>query len=92
MVEVEPLCQWPAGVEGEANAGVLLEKVEHRQVGIAVGLLDDPVEVADGLVVMENKHEADSGVHRWPPSGDSSRASPSPRSRRADSVAETVEM
>jgi hypothetical protein len=39
------------------------EQFQERQVAVPVGLFDDAVEVADRLVVMENKNEPDGGRH-----------------------------
>ena len=53
----------PAVVEGEADAGMALEGLEHRQVGPVVRLGDDPAEVADRLVVVEGQGERDPPRH-----------------------------
>jgi hypothetical protein len=47
-------------MEGDANAWMTLEGIEHRQVGLLVGLGDDPAEVADGLVVVKREGERDA--------------------------------
>jgi hypothetical protein len=44
-------------VEGEADAGMALEGLEHRQVGVVVRLGDHPAEIPDGLVVMKRQRE-----------------------------------
>ena len=45
------------------DAGVALERLEHRQIGPVVGYGDDPAEVADGLVVVECQGERDPAGH-----------------------------
>jgi hypothetical protein len=35
--------------------GIGFEDIEERQVAVAISLLDDPIEIADRLVVMENQ-------------------------------------
>jgi hypothetical protein len=50
-------------VEGEADAGMTLEGVEHRTVGVLEGLGDHPAEVADGLVVVEGQGQRDPAGH-----------------------------
>jgi hypothetical protein len=56
-------------VEGEVDAGVTLQRIEHRQVGVVVGVGDDPAEVADGLVVMKRQGERDSRSQTCPRCG-----------------------
>ena len=69
MVTVEPLHQRTAGVEGQPNAGMTFEQFQQRQVAVVVGLFDDPIEVADWLVVMEDEDEPNGRRHggnrRW---------------------------
>ena len=60
MLGDQPLEERTRVVEGEADARVALEGLDHRQVGVAVGLLDDPAEVADRLVVVEGQGEGDA--------------------------------
>jgi hypothetical protein len=38
-----------------------LEQFEQRQITVLIRLLDDIVEVADGLMVVEDEDEADGG-------------------------------
>ena len=59
----EPLEQGTGVVESDANAGVALEGLDHRQVGAVVGLGDDPAEVADRLMVVERESQADAAGH-----------------------------
>src|SRR5579859_3275171 len=40
-----------------------LQGPQHRLVGRPVGLLDDPLEVSDRLMVMEDQGEADASDH-----------------------------
>jgi hypothetical protein len=47
-------------VEGEVDARVVLEGLEHRQVGALVGLGNHPAEVADGLVIVERQRYRDA--------------------------------
>ena len=59
MVAVEPLSQRAACVERQPDPGMAFEEFQKRQVAVPVCLLDDAVEVADGLVVVENEDEPD---------------------------------
>ena len=46
-----------------------LQQVEEWSVAVDVGLLEDAVEVADRLVIMQDEDEAYGGVHRVVPWG-----------------------
>ena len=46
-------------METDAHARMPFERGDHRQVRLLVMLLIDPAEVADGLVIVENKPEHD---------------------------------
>jgi hypothetical protein len=50
-------------VEGDADAWVALEGVDHREVGAVVGLGDYPPEIADGLMVVEGQRQRDPASH-----------------------------
>ena len=60
----QPFQQRARGVQDEGDLGIALEHVEERQVAVAVGLLEDAVEVADGLVVVQGEDQADAGHER----------------------------
>ena len=64
VVPVEPFGQRSARMERQPDAGMPFEQFQERQVAVLVGLLDDAVEVADGLVVVENEDEPDGGRHK----------------------------
>ena len=59
-----PLQQRPGVVQAEVDAGVPLERVEHGRVGVLENVLDDPAEVADGLVVVDDECEGNGSSHR----------------------------
>ncbi|MNX86504.1 hypothetical protein D3C86_1183900 [compost metagenome] len=59
VVLQEPFEQGPRVVQGDADAGMAREDLEKRQVGAGVGLLDDPVPVPEGLVVVHPQGEVD---------------------------------
>ena len=63
MVGVEPFGKRATGVDGDADAGVALEEIEERLVGILPGLFEDAVEIADRLMVVDHEDEPDSGGH-----------------------------
>jgi hypothetical protein len=56
----EPGEQRAGVVEGEADAGVPLQRLEHRQIGLLVRLRDHPAEVAHRLVVVEGEGKANA--------------------------------
>ena len=66
VVGVEPLGERAAGVDGDADAGVALEEIEERLVGILPGLFEDAIEVADRLMVVDHEDEPDGGGHAGP--------------------------
>ena len=61
MASVEPFGERAARVQAEPHAGMPLEQFEQWQVAVLIGLLDDVVEVADGLMIVEDEDEADGG-------------------------------
>ena len=66
MVAVQPLRQRSARVQGQPDTGMAFEQFQQRQVAVAVGLFDDTVKIADGLMVVENEDEPDGGRHGEP--------------------------
>jgi hypothetical protein len=50
-------------VEGDPDARVTLEGLDHGQVGALVRLRDHPAEVADRLVVVERQGQRDPASH-----------------------------
>ena len=44
---------------------IALEDVEERPIAVLIGLLEDVVEVADGLMIVQDEDEADGVRHRW---------------------------
>ena len=65
MMPIEPFGQGAAGVQGQSDAGVAFEHLQKRQIAVAVRLLDHAVEIADGLMVVQDEDEADGGRHGW---------------------------
>jgi hypothetical protein len=61
MAAIEPLGERAARVQAEPHAGMPLEQFEQRQITVLIRLLDDIVEVADGLMVVEDEDEANGG-------------------------------
>ena len=64
VVPVKPFGQWATGMQCQSNAGMTFKQFQERQVAVLVGLLDDAVKVADGLVVVEDEDEPDGGRHK----------------------------
>ena len=65
VLGVEPLHQRAAGVQGDLQRLVAGEHVEERPVAVLVGLLEDVVEIADRLVVVQGQDEADGDWACW---------------------------
>ena len=63
MVDVEPLHQRPAGVQGHLQARIALEDVQKRPVAVLIGLLENVVEIADRLMVVQDKQEPNAVRH-----------------------------
>ncbi len=61
----QPLEQRARVVQRQPDAGVALERLEHRQVGLAVDLREHPAEVADGLVIVDRQRQRDPRGHRF---------------------------
>ena len=59
----DPVEEGTGVVESELNAGMPFEGLEHRQVGLFVGLGNDPAEVADGLVVVDRQRYRNASGH-----------------------------
>ena len=51
-------------MQADPNAGMPLEQLEHWQIAVLIGLLNDIVEVADRLVVVDDKDKADRSSHQ----------------------------
>ena len=64
VVRVQPLHQRAAGVQPHLQLRIALEDVEKRPVAVLVRLLEDVVEVADRLMVVQDEDEADGVRHR----------------------------
>ena len=63
LLDDHPLEERARVVEADANAGMPLEGGQHRLVGRPERLLDDPPEVAHGLMVVEDEGERDARRH-----------------------------
>jgi len=62
--------QAPGAVDGQGQAGAgLRDGLQERMVGADDRVVDDPVEVADGLVVMDTEEEVEQGVTHDPGPG-----------------------
>ena len=59
----EPLQQRAGVVQRQANPGMALERLDHREVGLLVDLGEDPPEVADRLMVMQGQRQGDARCH-----------------------------
>jgi hypothetical protein len=64
MVGVEPFHQRPARVQRELQARIAFEQIEKRLITVAIGLLEYVIEIADGLMIVQDKDEPD-GLHFW---------------------------
>ena len=69
VLAVEPFCERSARVQAEPDAGMPLEQIQQREITIAVGLFDHLVEVADGLMIVEDEDEANGSRHEWARTG-----------------------
>ena len=63
MLDVEPFHQRAAGVQADLQRLVAAEDVEKRPVAVLVGLLEDVVEIADGLMIVEDQDESNGIGH-----------------------------
>ena len=63
MAGVEPLHQRAARMETNLQSFIPLEDVEERQIAVLVRLLEDSVEVADWLMVVQDEHKAQRLIH-----------------------------
>ena len=63
MAGVEPLHQRAARVEADLQSFVSFKDVKERQVAVLVRLLEDSVEVADWLMVVQDEHKAQRLIH-----------------------------
>ena len=52
----KPLHQWPAGVQSDRKI-VPLEDIEKRLIGILIRLLENAVEIADRLMIVQDQAE-----------------------------------
>ena len=57
----QPVQEAAAVVQGETDAPVALQRRQQRQVGLLVDGLEDVVDVADGLVVVDSQAEVEAG-------------------------------
>jgi hypothetical protein len=55
MMLVEPLHEWSAGVQSDSQRVILLEDIEERTIAVFVSLLEDTVEIADRLMIMQDQ-------------------------------------
>ena len=63
MMRGEPFHQRAADVQRHLQRLVAAEDVQERAVAVVEGLLEDVVEVADGLVIVQGEDEADAVGH-----------------------------
>ena len=63
MLTDQPFEQGARVMKAHPDARMPLEGFDHRQVRGDVRFLDDPPEVADGLVVVEGQSKADTSRH-----------------------------
>jgi len=64
VVCFEPFEQTAGNMMREWNGGVLFEDLNIRLVAQLVGFFNDMIEVADGLVRMQQADKADTSGHR----------------------------
>ena len=62
MMRVEPFDQRAAGVQRDSQMRELLEHIQKRPVAVLVGLLEDAVEIADRLMIVQREDETESVV------------------------------
>ncbi len=53
MLVDQPFQERPGRVQGKGDLGIIFEHVQEGAIAGAIGLLEDPVEIAHGLVVMQ---------------------------------------
>jgi len=62
-LRAQPVEEGTGVVQGDPDAGMPLQGVDHRPIGLVVDVREDPPEVADGLVVVEREGERDARGH-----------------------------
>ncbi len=55
MMRVEPFDQRAARVQRELQIGIALEQIEKWPVAILIRLLENTIEIADGLMIVQNE-------------------------------------
>ena len=63
----------PEVCSDERDLGIVLQHVEERQVAVAIGVLEDPVEIADRLVIVQGEDQAETCDMVGPSGGDPKR-------------------
>ena len=61
MMRVEPFHQRAAGVQRDPHVRILLEHIEKRPIAVLIGLLENAVEIADRLMIVQGEDEANHG-------------------------------
>ena len=59
MALLKPLQQRTGIVQAQANAGVLAQVLNKRQIGTLIGLFDDGIEIADRLMGVNQENETE---------------------------------
>ena len=64
MVGIEPFHQVAARVQADAQRRILFEQIEKRLVAVPIRLLENAVEVADRLVIVQDEGKVNGWRHR----------------------------
>ncbi len=68
MVLLEPLPEAAGVVKSDSHVGPPLEELQERKVGALVGVLDDGIEIADRLMIVDHDDELEPLHASLPPS------------------------
>ena len=63
----EPFQQAAGGVQRDRELRVVAEDVQERAVAVLVRRFEDPVEIADRLVVVQGENQSNRRIHAKPP-------------------------
>ncbi len=54
----QPLHERPTRVQGNGDFGILVEQFQKWPIAVAVGVVEDMAEIADGLMIVQRQNEA----------------------------------
>ena len=63
MMRIEPFDQRAAGVQRDLELRVAFEQIEKRPVAVLIGLLENTIEVADRLMIVQNEQKSNRMRH-----------------------------